>query len=185
MRNTAQLLALAALSILASPVSAVEPPPTIRICGRTYSLVHRSQDRVSGSSVAEYAVKGASPATWSSLVTVHELPSSASPESYIRKLSESYAGSHPGMKFSSGSDPSTGEHWMDAIFVASARAGSLSAPAVEWSFFRAVPHPSGTRVLQYSERRLYKKSPDEVFSRWDLSSLRKKLLPDLMRHPVS
>ncbi len=87
------------------------------------------------------------------------------------------------MKFSSGSDPDSGEYWLDAIFIAPEGERGPAAKTVEWSFFRASPRPEGTRVLQYAERRRYKQKPDEVFSTWDLASLRKKLLPRLLDQP--
>lgn len=184
MNKTAPLLVASMLAALPLSAQAADIPPTIRISGKNYSMVHREQDPTAGSSVAEYAPKGATPGSWSSLVTIHERPPSESPESYIRKITEAYAAQHPGMKFSSGSSQSTGEHWMDAIFVSAPGPESPSSNAVEWNFFRAVPHPTGPRVLQYSERRTYKKSPSEVFSTWDLSALRSKLLPRLLIQPV-
>lgn len=51
-------------------------------------------------------------------------------------------------------------------------------------FFRAVPGGDGTRVLQCSVRRVYINSPKEVFDTWELGSLRKKLLPQLISEKI-
>lgn len=155
-------------------------PDRIRVCGKEYSVVHRATDPADGSSISEYAPPGSTATSWTRLVTIHSRPQTESPEEYIQKVAEIYSQKNPGMKFSSGGDPSKGDHWMDAIFVGAPDKASPTANTVEWSFFKASPSVSGPRVLQYSERRRYKESPEEIYKTWDLSSLRNKLLPRLL-----
>lgn len=179
--------AAAAYLLACAPASSTTPPATltsIKVCGKEFTMVYRESDASTGSVVAEYAQRGATPSTWTRLVTVYDLPPSETPSSYIGKIARRYETSHPGMKFSSGNSASTGEAWMDAVFVGSMHGSARFSGSVEWSFFRAMPRPSGTRVLQYSERRGYKDSPQEVYSGWDVSVLRKKLLPSLLSHQL-
>jgi hypothetical protein len=152
-----------------------------KIDGRTYKLSAKSEDPSTGTSISEYTADNETVRNWKTLVTIHDFPTIGSPEEYIKKFCERYQQQNPGMKFAQGSNGSRTEFWMDAIFMD--KPGSSPPPGtektVEWSFFKAAKHGSGTRVLQYSERKSYEKSPDEIFDEWDLKSRREKMLPIL------
>jgi hypothetical protein len=156
-----------------------------RILGQEYELAERTTNRGTGYTMSEYTRPGETLESWGRLVTLHDYPKMDRPEEYIKNMAKLYAEQNPRMEFETGGDETRGEFWMDAIFVGDGRKVlGEGAGAVEWSFFRAVPNGGGTRVLQYSERRVYNNSPKEVFDTWELGSLRKKLLPQLISEKI-
>jgi len=164
------------------PPASLPPGGYFKIDGQTYTLMEKKSDPETGSSISEYTVEGESSRNWSSLVTIHDYPDMNSPEEYIQRICEVYKKNNPGMKFAQGSNNSRTEFWMDAIFLDAPGAAPAipgTEKTVEWSFFKAARSGQGIRVLQYSERRRYENSPEEIFDEWDLRARRAKILPVL------
>ena len=80
------------------------------------------------------------------------------------------------MKYASGGQESRNRWFADFLVYPKTPASKY----LEWNFFRAQTNSAGgIIVFQYTERRTFKKSIQELDS-WDVPALRKQLLPFLM-----
>ncbi|HXC99550.1 MAG TPA: hypothetical protein VN048_09425 [Verrucomicrobiae bacterium] len=126
--------------------------------------------------IKEYLPAGQTSADWTKSFGVSVLKKAVPPRSYISNLCKSYHRQYPEMKYASGGQESRNRWFADFLVYPKTPASKY----LEWNFFRAQTNSAGgIIVFQYTERRTFKKSIQELDS-WDVPALRKQLLPFLM-----
>ena len=126
--------------------------------------------------IREYLPAGQTSADWTKSFGVSFLKKAVSPRNYINDLCKSYHRQYPEMKYASGGEEARNRWFADFIVYPK----TPESKFLEWDFFRAQTNAAGgIIVFQYTERRTYKKSVEEL-NAWDVTALRKHMLPILM-----
>jgi hypothetical protein len=147
---------------------------TLKIAGETFHPVDTNSS--DAGYLKEYLPAHQTLTDWTKSFGVSSFSRVASPSNYINNLCAAYHRGYPEMKFDSGGQESRNRWFADFLVYPKTPASKY----LEWNFFRAQTNATGgIIVFQYTERRAYKKDIKELES-WDVTALRRHMLPFLM-----